>query len=101
MLGVSAQPTLEKVLEGRPSLETRRRVEKVLENIAADQLPPEMLRMLPARSRCWNTAAPPKPGQVLEKLRKGPRKPDKPRKPGRPRNVWPRPHRMTPFSQRN
>jgi WD40 repeat protein len=70
-LGELAQPALQKVLEGLPDLQTRRAVEKLLEQLVSGEAPPpEIVRTL--RSvKVLAQVATPEARQVLETLAKG------------------------------
>jgi WD40 repeat protein len=70
-LGELAMPALQKLLDGQASLEMRRRVEKLLEEIATDQTPPpDDLRALRAL-QVLEQVGTPEARQVLRRLADG------------------------------
>ncbi len=69
-LGELAQAALEKTLEGQPSLEVRRRVEKLVEKLHGPETSPERLRALRTIEVLENIGNP-QARQVLAELAKG------------------------------
>jgi WD40 repeat protein len=69
-LGETAAPALRKVLEGKPSVETRRRVSRLLEQAAGKELAPEQLRVQRALAALEYAAAP-EARRLLEELGQG------------------------------
>ena len=54
-----AEPTLRKALTGQPSLEMRRRIQQLLEQLAS---PPSSTQLRPLRSRYWSISMLPRRG---------------------------------------
>ena len=70
-LGELAQPALQKVLDAQPSLETRQRVDRILEQLTTGQAPPpEVLRNIRAVQLLEQMASP-EAKQLLQSLAKG------------------------------
>ena len=69
-LGELAQPALQKVLDSQLSLETRQRVERILEKLTGQAPPPEVLRNIRAVQLLEQMASP-EAKQLLQALAKG------------------------------
>lgn len=76
-LGKPAAPALRRALQGKPSLEARRRIEALLRGIEGDPRRPRCCAS-PGRSRCWSTPLRPGPWNCSAISPQGNRRPTSP-----------------------